>query len=706
MKRLLLAVPVLLFAIVLNAQQAAKDFNSSFLEANHLMEEKFWNQSIEIWKELNTSNPQNANVSYKLGYCYLQTPNDKLKALPLLEYAASQPIQDNYDPYDPKEAKVPVDVIYYLGRTYHLDYQMDKAIGEYNRLLTKIPKKHRLYTAAQREIEKCNNAKYQVANPKNFVISNVGGAVNTQANDYSPVISIDETALFFTSRRMRADSSNQFILDATTGEVYEDIYVSYKDINGEWMPAELLNINNDSHAATISTSPDGQELYIYYDFGGDGQIWKSTLIGETWSDPVKLEGDMNSDHWETHATVSPDGRTLFFASDRPNGQGGRDIYRCVKLPNDEWSKALNIGTNVNTEYDEDSPFLSADGKTLYFSSNGHDSMGGFDVFYSSLGEDGEWSTPVNIGYPVNTVDDDVFFVPTASGKRAYYSSFREEGFGLKDIYVVDMPDSPVQNELAVLKGFMYAAEGEDLPQDAYVRVTNNETGEVTEYRPRQRDGAYVAVLPPCISYKIEYFANQELIHKDFVNVPCESAYSEIEKEIYLLPVHLGGAYVPGDETTEAGEGAEETIVAETPVEMNENDKVGVIASDDKAYYQRYFIYDKGEWSDKKVEDTFKEFVDGVKNLISIKGKAKILIESSASKVPSSRFKTNQALAEFRNKQAQEEITAALEKLGYKKGTDFEFQKPRELVSGPSYQNDAQARKHIYEQYQYIKVWAE
>jgi tetratricopeptide (TPR) repeat protein len=705
MKRLLLAFALLSFAQAVSAQLAVGDFNADFLEANQLMEEKQWNRSIDIWKGLYQSNQENANINYKLGYCYLQTANEKLKALPHLEYAAYQDIAEKYDPYDPQESGVPVESIYYLGQAYHLDYKLDKAIAEFERMLKSIPKKHRLYELTQRQIEMCQNAKQQVANPENYLISNVGDIINDETNEYSPVVSIDESALFFTSRRMRPDSSNQFIIDEDTGEFREDIYVSYKDISGNWMTPELLNINNDGHAATISTSPDGQELYIYYDESGDGQLWKSVLVGETWSDPEMLGSDINTNAWETHVTVSADGNTLYFTSNRDGGQGGLDIYRCVKLPNGEWSKALNLGPTINTKWGEDSPFLSADGRTLYFSSKGHSSMGGYDIFYSTMGEDGEWSEPVNIGYPVNTVDDDIFFSPTANGKRAYYSSRKEEGYGLKDIYVVDMPDSPVEPDLAVLKGYIYPAEGEELPEDTYLMVTNQETGETTEYRPRSRDGAYVAVLPPCISYKIEYYVNQEVVHKDFINVPCESAYSEIDKEIYLLPVHLGGA-VTSDDPTGTPPIKEGDIMPETPEEIKEDEKVITVADAEKAYYQRYFLYDMGEWSDKKVEATFKEFIDGVEALIEANGTARILVESSASKVPSSRFRDNRELSGFRNKMATTEVTQALEELGYKEGEDFVFQEPRKLVAGPDYKNDAQERKAVYEKYQYIKIWAE
>lgn len=708
MKQLLLAPLMLVLIQGAFAQMSNGDYNSKFLEANQLMEEKLWDQSIDIWQEIyQTGYETNANVNYKIGYCYLQSANDKLKALPFLEFAAKQKVNGNYDPYDPKEKAVPVESKFYLGVVYHLDYQMDNAISEYDKLLKILPKKHRLYNLAERQIAMCNNAKYQVANPQNFLISNVGPVINKEGNDYSPVIAIDESALFFTSKRMRSDSTNQFINDPNTGEFKEDIYVSYKDQSGNWLDPELLNINTDDNAASIGVSPDGQELYIYYDNNGDGQLWKSVLVGETWSDPEKLGSNINTDAWETHVTVSADNRLLYFVSDRKGGKGGRDIYRCVKLPNGEWSKALNVGDVINTPWEEDAPFLSADGNTLYFSSSGHSSMGGFDIFYSTLGEDGEWSAPVNIGYPVNTVDDDVFFVPTADGKRAYYSSRKEEGEGLKDIYVIDMPDSPVEPDLSVLKGFIYAAQGEELPEDTHLLVTNKETGEVTEYRPRSRDGAYVAVLPPCVSYKIEYFANEVMVHEEFINVPCDAAHNEIEKEIYLLPVNLGGATASSEEEPkEAPKTKPGDIRPNTPDEVKEGDVVGTVFDDIQAYYQRYFVYDMGEWNDEAVNAKFDEFIDNIEKLINQNGACRILVESSASKVPSSRFKSNDELTNFRNKLASNEVTVALEAKGYVLGQDFAFQSPRKLVQGPDYKNDAVTKKVIYEESQYVKVWAE
>jgi len=701
-------IALLLPAQVLFAQMSKADFNAKFFEANQLIEEKLWNSSIEIWKEILLGDPYNANVNYKIGYCYLQTSNEKLKALPHLKTATTNGVSLDYVPYEPAENRAPVEALFYLGRVFHLNYQMDEAIKSYNDLISMLPEKHFLRSDAKRQIEMCEEAKKQVADPKSYLISNVGGTVNSRANEYSPVISIDETAMFFTARKIRADSTNQFISDLDTGEPKEDIYVSYKDQAGNWMTPELLNINTDAHAATISVAGDGQTLYIYYDEEGNGQIYQSVLIGETWTTPELMGSDINSDAWETHVTVSGDGSALYFVSNRDGGSGGRDIYRCLKMPNGEWSKALSVGPAVNTPYEEDSPFISPDGRTLYFASTGHKSMGGFDVFYSNMGEDGEWSEPVNMGYPLNTVDDDLFFVPTADGRRAYYSSRKEEGYGLKDIYVIELPE-PMATDLSVLKGYIFAPEGEELPNDTYVLVTNKNTGEVTEYRPRQRDGAYVAILPPCIAYHIKYVVNGKIVHEEFVNVPCESAYNEIEKEIYLLPLYLGDGKKVYEVTIEdPKDKTKEPIVVKIdepigtgydpkePVKSTYEEELGV------AEFERYFVYDFHEFG--AGEKLFVEFVNNVGKILDKKGAAEVYIESSASQVPSSRFKNNQELTSYRAETCKKQIIEMLTKRDYDT-SKVKFVTPKAAVGGPDYKNDAIKNRLVYEQFQFVKARA-
>ena len=704
-----------LLVIGVKAQISGSNFNSKFIEANQLMEEKLWNRASNIWSQLILEDQFNGNVNYKLGYCLLETANRKLESLKYLELAVEAGISKNYDPFDPSEKKAPIDSKYYLSRALHLDYQMEKAIISYTQLLADIPSKHRLTPLAKRQIEMCNQAIFQVTNPQNYTISNVGSTINSNYNDYSPVISLNEKTLFFTSRRVRMDSTNINITDDDTGENKEDIYVSYKDQDNEWQSPELLNINTDGHAASISVSPDAQTLYIYFDQGGNGDIYKSQLVGESWTTPEPMGSDINSPAWETHITVSSDEKTLFFISDRENGYGGRDIYQCVKLPTNEWSKALNVGPSVNTPYDEDAVFLSADGKTLYFSSNGHKSMGDFDIFFSSLGDDGEWSKPENIGYPLNTTDADVFFYPTADNNRAYYSSRKEGGLGLKDIYAIDMPDSEIGSDLSVLKGYVYPAEGEKLPENCLVVVTNKNTGEVTEYRVRQRDGSYVAILPPCMAYEIEYFVKDELVEEEFINVPCEAGYKTIDREVFLLPVQLEKEDL-NQATAAEGTPCDDNIAklqeqidlltkkllkknvsqAESPISSTFDEAKA------EAKYTRYFVYDFNDFGLQ--ESKFEEFSNNLKKIIDIKGEAEILVEASASYVPSSRFSNNNKLAESRAAKAKKQIIEAAKR----RGVDINkitFAKPLARVQGPAYKNDAKENRATYELYQYIKLSA-
>jgi len=783
MKRILL---LLVFAVVTTTVFSAAPpkrfvFASKFLEANQMLEERLWIQSINAWIDLLVENPNNANINYKIGYCYLQTANSKLEALQYLEAACDRRFSKSYDPYDPVEKRAPVQALFYLGRAQALNLKIDDAIATFQKLQKQLGKKHLMYIDATRELEMCMEAKSQIANPKNYKITNVGPILNTASNEYSPVLSLDESQLFFTSPRIRPDSSNSKIIDFVTMQYKDDIYATFKKEDGVWMEPEFLNFKTDAHDAAISVSPDGQTLFIYRDNFGDGQLLESTLIGETWSEPAMLGSDINTAAWETHATVSADGNTLLFVSDRNGGVGKRDIYRCVKLPNGEWSRALNIGTQVNTIYDEDAPFLTADGKTLYFASRGHNTMGGFDIFYSKLGQDGEWGTPVTLGYPINTVDDDVFFMPMADGRRAYYSSSKDGGYGLKDIYLVDMPDITEETQLAVLKGYVITPEGEELPDDLRILVKNDKNAEVSEYRPRKRDGGYLAVLNPCTSYHIEYYKGKEKIKEDDINVPCETSFQEIEREVFLVPVNItkeepvapkpateadkkAGAK-PGDKkagakgdtsktdasktgtTAKAGDAAaagaagadgaaakkdakkdagkalaaeqetfngkiDEPAITATPagqstepveLKFDKKDPIGrqFIPEKGFAQYAHYFVY--GSHTLMKDEMDFAYFVRDIDAIIKTGKKPVVVIDASASKVPSVKYKSNDELVQLRFDAAHDLVRAALKAYGREEGKDYTFGKGTKAVQGKEYENDSKNNRLLYEQYQYVKV---
>ncbi len=709
------------------AQGDNTTFSWKFEEGNKLMEEKLYNQSAEIWDQLVKEQPDNSNLNYKLGYCYFNSYNQKHKALPYLEKAAALRSSGyggfntaGYDPFDTKERNAPAEVDYYLGRAYHLNGDFDKADASYQKFMDEAGKAHALYGVASRGKEQTANARKILADPKPYQISNVGKVVNQDHPDFSPVLSVDGNALFFTSRRIRPDSSNSGVIDPLAGLPFENIYVSYKDREGNWQTPELLNINpaEGGHLASVNVSADGQTLFIYRDDGGDGNLYESRLVGELWSDPVLLGSDVNTKSWETHAAITADGNTLYFVSDRKGGIGGRDIYRVVKLPTGEWSKAQTIGNVVNTPYDEDAVFIHPNGRTMFFASKGHNSMGGFDIFTTEMQEDGSWSAPVNIGAPLNTVDDDVFFVTTADGRRGYFSSDKIGGYGEKDIYFVDLPEEMEAEGLTVLKGFIIPPPGTSLPPSTILYVTDKATGEVKTYKPRQRDGVYVVILPPCKEYNLDYRVDDKTIHTEDIYVECETAYQEINKEIYLNPVSITGpasivdlpkGSPPGSkekgEPAPAGDPSKPggtTGVGEylTDAQLKEKGKTHTMP--DARYaaeYAKYYEYNKKDID--QAETDWKGFIDTVVGLIDKNGKANIVIEASASKVPTKTFGTNENLSRQRMEDARTRLIEAVRARG--KNPDVIFlEAVNSLVQGPAYKGDY-INTEKYGKFQYVKL---
>ena len=557
-KTLLLILFTGLFNLVSFAQPDAAELqkalkNASFREkfeaANDLFYQKKYYHSLVIWLNLAEDQPQNSNINYKIGVCYLNSNTDKNKALPFLEKIKGD-VSKQWDPYTHQEKRAPIEAYYYLAKAYHLDYQFDKAIDSYGLFKDKAHKKHALNTKAEMEIAQCKLAKTMVSTPNDWKIENLGEVINGKYSDFSPVLSLDGNAIYFTSRRIRKDSSNEDEFNPNDGKHFEDIYYSLRDKKtGEWQEPKTVNFSEiDRNEATIGVSADGLKLYVYIDDEGDGNIYYSEYEDTLFSDLEFMESDINSEAWETHATISTDGKTLYFVSDRKGGLGGRDIYRCRRLPNGEWSKAQNVGAPINSEFDEDSPFLSADGKNLYFSNNGRNSMGGFDIFVSPIKDEETqtWSEPVNLGYPLNTVNDDVFFIVSADGKTGYYSSLHQlkgssghgldGGYGEKDIYSITF-DTAVVSEIAILKGYIIPDEDGVIPSDIEIYVTHIESGEQRgPYTPRPDDGGYVMDLEPCNNYLVEYFNDGDLFYETNVDVPCHAGYQEIKKEVYLNPV--------------------------------------------------------------------------------------------------------------------------------------------------------------------------
>jgi len=480
-----------------------------------------------LYEELLNQASRNPDLNFKLGLCYLNIVSEKEKSVNLLEKAIQ---------YTNSRNNVSMDVYFNLAKAYHVNYQFREALKIYKDLLQIIsPQNTTFRNEIQHNVEMCKNGIELMKSPVNISIINLGNKINTEFSEHSPGVTADESTMVFTSRRNGTGSK----ID-TDGQFFEDIYISHLK-NGVWSaPVGIAKLNTTDHDASISISADGQELYLYKagfltqkeSEGGD--IYVSRLEGTKWSEPEKLAPVINSKSKESHISISADGRTIFFSSNRPGGFGGMDIYTVTKLPNGKWGRARNLGPAINTEYNDDAPFIHPDGKTLYFSSAGHKTMGGLDIF-KSINIKGRWTTPVNIGYPINSTNDDIYYTPTPDGKRAYFASYRKGSIGRTDIFLIKIPDSDNAG-LFVLKGKVVTSSNKPVFN---AKITVSKDGKIIGiYNPNSATGKFLFIVDAGKKYDIEIVAEGYRTLRTVLNIPPEFANKENHSIITLLPLTL------------------------------------------------------------------------------------------------------------------------------------------------------------------------
>lgn len=523
--------------------QNKSDFNRKYELANKQFEEGNYFVVLPLYLDLYSQDSLNANLNYLIGYSYLKGRSGRVKSIPYLQRAARS-TQANYKKNSIEERNAPILTHKLLGDAYHSHSKFDLAILSYQMYQEKIKiggQSDQLNVGdAKRKMEMCNTAKELIANPVKVKIENMGVAINSPYADYSPVLSADQSTLIFTTRRKQSMGGKTY----EGGRYFEDIYISeYR--NSQWSMAKSIGetINTEGNEASVGISPDGQEILIYKDDDGDGNIYSTTLKGDVWSSPVKLNNTINSSYWEPSAFISADEQTIYFTSDRPGGYGGRDLYLSHKTEKGDWGKAINMGSLINTSFDEDAPYIHPDGITLFFSSNGHNTMGGFDIFYSALSEEtGLWSNPVNVGYPVNSPDDDIFYVVSPDKTKAFYSSFKENGYGEKDNYMITFLDRE-KASIVLLKGNIKDTEGK-VPKEVEITVTDNETEKVVVIkRPNSKTGDYLLVLTPGKNYNISYEAEGFLFYSENRQIAKKANYYEVYRPVQLPPIVIGSKVV-------------------------------------------------------------------------------------------------------------------------------------------------------------------
>ena len=361
---------------------------------------------------------------------------------------------------------------------------------------------------------------------------NLGDSINSSYSEYYPSFTIDDSIMVFT-RRIKG--------------IREDFIKTSKTATGYRLATPVQGqLNEEPSKGGISISQDGEWLLFAGNFSKSGfgnfDIYLSYATPEGWSDPYNLGENVNTEFWESSPSISPDKQTLYFSSNRSGGFGGKDLYFSRRLPDGNWGPAENMGPNFNTEYDDLAPFIHSDNQTLYFTSGGHDGYGGSDIFVSRKGPNGEWSVPENIGYPVNTIEDEGSMIVTADGKTAYYSANGADSRGLLDLYSFTMPEFARPKRTLWVKGQVTDANTKKgLP--SAIELKEISTGQVIEKVITDETGNYLVTLPVGHDYTFTVNRKAYLFYSDNFLLASQPSDSTYKKDISLQPIAVNSSLV-------------------------------------------------------------------------------------------------------------------------------------------------------------------
>lgn len=488
----------------------------NYADAESFYSGENYHDALPLYEILMAENPKVLEYQLKIGVCHYHLNQEPQKAIEYIEGVYNQ------------KPKTP-DVLYYLGKAYALNYKFDLAVETFNKALSNKKTSSQLKKEIPNLINQCNNAKELMKDSLEVEIVNLGAPVNTEESEYSPTINADESTLIYTYKGSKSTGGRQdeFNNPRENGNFYEDIYVSTKE-DGKWTEPRPIgdSINSYLHEASISLSPDGQKLYVYKDtpkYSGD--IFESKKEEGKWGEPNWL--DINSDFWEGHATVSPNGKFMIFSSERPGTVGYKDLFSAELQENGTWGNIKNLGPTINTPFNEDAPFIHSDGVTFTFSSEGHTSMGGYDIFESKIINDSTYLEPRNIGYPINTAANDIFFYVSGKG-NAYYASARKGGYGQSDLYIINVKDIVSSKPVLLVKGIVKTNGDFD---DAKITVRTESGKDLGTYHSDLEDGKYQFYVDLndyyVITYEVEDFPAQVIS----IDATQYSEYAEIEQNI-------------------------------------------------------------------------------------------------------------------------------------------------------------------------------
>ncbi len=520
---MILIRPVFLFfiaSVLMPVFLFAQDEDIALIKkyADNAFRDQDYEFALENFLELYKNDKENIDLNYKIGICYTETNIDKVKAIPFLEWVVSH---NNY----------PIKSFYYLGRAYMYDYRFTEAVEafyEYKMIGTD------LITETDRLIEMCYYALEKINYPVNVTFSRIDTSINTKYDEYYPFVVSDQSTLFFSSNRTYVKEYEAYISSSFYSESKK----------GVWQSGLRLPTSTFDNEEIVGCTPMGDKILIYAN--GDYSTHDIKLVNRKGSKftkglPGELPADMNTEGIEMGACISADGNTIYYASNKRGGAGGLDIYFAKKGADGKWGPSENIGRNINTEFDENFPTLSADGKKLYFASKGHECFGGYDIFFSIFLDDSKtWSSPLNLGFPINTPLDNTTISFTPDGTNAYMAIKRNEGMGNLDIYKLTYGDNN-QQPITYAGTVLVGNETNSVPySEDFLKATATFYDQYNNLVARldisaDNQGVFFAVIYPG-SYLLEVkFEGQESGYREQLTFNQSDAGSIISKTIYLKP---------------------------------------------------------------------------------------------------------------------------------------------------------------------------
>lgn len=483
---------------------------------------KDYRNALQHFEQALMMDPENPMMNYKAGVSSI----DQKKFVQAAEYLSkAHALRPDIDP----------DIDYYLGVACQNAHRYDEALRHFKTLKGKSK---RFASIVDRKISECIAADSLMKRPPIASVRALEGDINTDFSEFAPLIAPDGQTLIFSSDR----SSDAYAIKSRTN--YDDVYVSRRQGSG-WTDAQKIgaSINVSGNEVATSLSADGNTLFLYYESGG-GDIYMSTKENGEWTKPVALNSFINHPKYrETAASISPDGQYLYFSSNRPGGKGGFDLYVSKKGADGQWGRPSNLGSAVNTRFDEISPFIHSDGTTLYFASNGHDTLGDHDLFRTTQ-ENGRWTTPENLGYPVNTSAYEGFLVLSSDGKRGFFTSRRKAGRTDADIYTITFHPDRKANDVkpapgVTLNGTVVDIGGE-AALDATLTLADRTSGIIVSRTEADRAGRFTLTVPRGGPYQLR--AEKQGYLATSIDLNPEVAGAE-EKKIFMVKSAVGSRVV-------------------------------------------------------------------------------------------------------------------------------------------------------------------